>query len=178
MEIHPRGSSAPAELPSQIRMGTARLALTCIACAALVGLPTSAAQAKTTPAVWTAIASKLAGKYTPVSCGRLSRAYGITHTRGGKSRIVLDNAVCANLRVAPEGPWPVELHPRNSLFIAIQTLAHEAMHAKGISNENRAECEGLRHFVEVARALGFARWQAQGLLRFEVDQDRNLRCKL
>jgi hypothetical protein len=150
----------------------------CLASALLLVTLGSSAQARTTPAVWTAIASKLAGRYTSVSCGRLSRAYGVTYM-SMQPRIVLDTSVCASLRAAPRVP-PADATPTSRMtpFIAIQTLAHESMHAKGIRSENRAECEGLKHFVWVAMQLGFARWQAQGLLRFEIESDRSLRCSI
>ena len=35
------------------------------------------------------------------------------------------------------------------------TLTHEIAHVRGVDNEVKAECYGLRHLVRFARAFGF-----------------------
>jgi hypothetical protein len=151
-----------------------------ICLALLLLLLDSEAFAKTTPEQWSAIASKLAGKPTRVSCGPMRRsemALGITHL-GRNPRIVLDYSVCASLRMAPRlSPWiPAESRfPDMASFVAIQTLAHEAMHARGIRNEDAAECVGFLNFGKVALALGFSRSDMRALVYME-QMDPSLNC--
>jgi hypothetical protein len=81
-------------------------------------------------------------------------AYTNTGPDGG-TRIQLSPSICGMLDrlafqdiPADQDPWP------DALAFSVGALAHEAQHARGISDETKAECYGMQSIVSTAEALG------------------------
>ena len=54
--------------------------------------------------------------------------------------------------------------------LAVHVLAHEAIHLRGWTDESVAECYGMQHTAQVARALGAPQRKAQLLARLYWEQ--------
>lgn len=73
---------------------------------------------------------------------------------------------CASLKKYERGDKSVNF----GSAVAVHVLAHEAIHLRGWTNEAVAECYGLQHTAQVARALGAPARKAQLLARLYWEQ--------
>jgi hypothetical protein len=96
-------------------------------------------------------------------------------TSAGSRRVHLAPLVCAALDELVYGKArPRDLDGRIALSVAVNTLAHEAMHRAGILDEATAECYGMQHVTSVAQEVGVARRYARELASLALMNYRGL----
>lgn len=102
-------------------------------------------------------ASWAAGKPVSVFCGPSAEWSGYTPVAGG-NEIWLAQRGCAML-----GRRLVEREANSDeLAWYLLTVAHEAQHVRGTTDESQADCDGLRLLPSLAsRFFGFKTWRAR-----------------
>ena len=79
-------------------------------------------------------------------------AMGVYDTQGRV--IYLRRVVCARLELLADGARPTSIRPQYDFASAVFLLAHEIMHARGIANEQAADCAAGKSVLRVAGSLG------------------------
>jgi len=82
----------------------------------------------------------------------------------GASTIEIAPDICSWLDGIALGSVP-ERYTLDDAANAVDTLAHESNHARGVSNEARTECEAIQQVPEVARMLGLPRSVGRAMAR-------------
>jgi hypothetical protein len=123
--------------------------------------------------VYTRVVSALAGHRTRVYCWsrgdwraraaeRVARSPGAERlgpwrafTRMSRRSVHLSPEICTELARLAREPDPLWRGGSvDGLAWAVETLAHEAVHARGIADEAKAECYGMQAIPQVAAQLG------------------------
>jgi hypothetical protein len=82
----------------------------------------------------------------------VAAAMGVYDTQGGA--IYLRSTICDRLELLADGARPRSIRPQYDFASAVFLLAHEMMHARGIANEQAADCAAGKSFLRVAGSLG------------------------
>ena len=115
---------------------------------------------------------------------RIRRILGVTTL--ATDSVNLSPLACAGLGSLVYGGWrPSERRPLLALGASVNTLAHEAMHARGVADEAVAECFGMQFVERTAKALGVETSYARRLAktywsiayRFNTGAYRSSECR-
>lgn len=102
------------------------------------------------------VTTELAGRPAPVSCETFleswipERIWALGYVSLDLRRVFLRHGICRRLQEVIDSPDP------SSRFhsTAVVTLAHEAMHVRGITNEAQTECAAIQRAAKTAMLLG------------------------
>jgi len=98
-------------------------------------------------------ASSLVGASVTVACEDLSEQGWWGAAEAGVPHIELDRDVCAVLAASPRLYRGRYLRPSSGA--SVLTLAHEAAHVRGITDEREADCFAISNLRRAALGLGY-----------------------